>query len=96
VSEACPTPATTVNACGALGASGAGGVHRARVKRSRLGEPEPGLVTTSGVAYALRSAATWAGGRFGFSSRSSAAAPATCGLAIEVPESERTSDEERW
>ena len=50
VSTACETPAVTANDCGALGASGVGGVQRARVKSNRLGEPAPELVTTSGVA----------------------------------------------
>ena len=49
----------------------------------------PTLYTASGVAKATMSLAICAGVLLGFSSSISAAAPATCGAAIEVPEIER-------
>src|SRR5829696_6294305 len=52
---------------------------------SRLGEPAPRPVRTSTVALSVSVLATWAGVRLGSASRSIAAAPATCGVAIEVP-----------
>src|SRR4051794_5327328 len=52
---------------------------------SRFGEPVPALVTTSVVAFAVSVAAIVAGVAPGCSESSTAAAPATCGEAIEVP-----------
>ncbi|CAM5405502.1 hypothetical protein SNARM312S_07955 [Streptomyces narbonensis] len=46
----------------------------------------PGLVTTFGVAAFTRAVPTWAGVAVGLSPRYTAAAPATCGDAIDVPE----------
>lgn len=46
----------------------------------------PGPVTTFGVAALTRPSRTWAGVLAGFCARYSAAAPTTCGVAIEVPE----------
>ena len=51
----------------------------------RFGEPVPGLVILFSVALAVRAPATWAGVRVGVALRIRAAAPATCGAAIEVP-----------
>ncbi len=55
------------------------------VSNSRLGEPVPGLVTFPVVALSLTAAATVAGVAVGSPCRYSAAAPATCGVAIDVP-----------
>src|SRR5690606_535864 len=52
----------------------------------RLGDPLPGLPTTPEVAAAVRAEETWAGVAEGLSARCRAAAPATCGLAMDVPE----------
>ncbi|KOX51980.1 hypothetical protein ADL08_02870 [Streptomyces sp. NRRL F-6492] len=65
---------------------GGGVVPPSPTYRSRFGEPVPGLVTTFGVAAAVRAAETWAGVAVGLAARWSAAAPATCGVAIDVPE----------
>src|SRR5689334_22994556 len=51
----------------------------------RSGEPEPIPVRTPGVARLMSAAPTWDGVRLGFSCSNRAAAPATCGVAIEVP-----------
>ena len=56
---------------------------------SRLKEPWPGFVTTLRVDDVASAAATSAGVRAGFCPSASAATPATCGAAIEVPESIR-------
>src|SRR5712691_2571300 len=53
--------------------------------RSRFGEPEPTLVNRSVVALLTTPAWTSAGVALGNALRYSAAAPATCGVAIEVP-----------
>ena len=45
----------------------------------------PGLVTLFGVALASRCSRTCGGVAVGFAPRTSAAAPATCGVAIDVP-----------
>src|SRR4051794_24499772 len=50
-----------------------------------LGEPAPGLTTLDAVALAFSVAATVAGVACGVAPSTSAAAPATCGVAIEVP-----------
>ena len=61
----------------------------------RFTEPR-GSVTTSGVAYDDRVVATSFGESPGFSSKSKATAPATCGAAMDVPESMTVSVEDRW
>lgn len=53
---------------------------------SRLGEPVPAFVTLFGVEPLMIAAVTVAGEALGFVSRNSAATPATCGDAIDVPE----------
>ena len=53
---------------------------------SRLGEPVPAFVTLFGVELLMIAAVTVAGEALGFVSRNSAATPATCGDAIDVPE----------
>ena len=58
---------------------------------SRLKEPWPGFVTTLRVDDVASAAATSAGVRAGFCPSASAATPATCGAAIEVPESIRVA-----
>ena len=52
----------------------------------RFGEPVPAPVTTDGVAFASRRLVIVAGVAVGSAASSRAAAPATCGAAIEVPE----------
>ncbi len=52
---------------------------------SKLGEPVPGLVTLPEVALLTRALRTVAGEALGLLWRYSAATPATCGVAIEVP-----------
>ena len=51
-----------------------------------MGDPDPGFVTLFSVALLLIAEATVAGDALGFVSKKSAATPATCGDAIEVPE----------
>src|SRR2546428_596646 len=53
--------------------------------RSLFGEPVPGPVTTSEVAFATRASRTCSGVAVGDEPRKTAAAPTTCGVAIEVP-----------
>ncbi len=65
---------------------GFGGVVEFPTLSRRFGDPVPGLVTTFGVAALTRAVATWAGVAVGLAARWSAAAPTTCGVAIEVPE----------
>ena len=55
------------------------------VYSSRFGEPEPGLVTTLVVAVEVSADVIAAGAAPGLACSVSAAAPATCGDAIEVP-----------
>src|SRR5690606_30427828 len=52
---------------------------------NRFGEPVPGLVTTFWVASATSLSRICAGVQVGFAEAISAAAPATCGEAIDVP-----------
>jgi hypothetical protein len=54
-------------------------------KSSRFGEFVPALVTLLAVADATMALATWSGRSPLSAPRSRAAAPATCGLAIDVP-----------
>ena len=58
---------------------------------SRLREPWPGFVTTLRVDDVAIAAATSAGVRAGFCPSASAATPATCGAAIDVPENVRVA-----
>ena len=51
-----------------------------------MGEPVPALVTLFGVELLMIAAVTVAGDALGFVSRNNAATPATCGVAIDVPE----------
>ncbi len=52
----------------------------------RFGDPTPTPVTTDGVAFASSRLVIVAGVAEGSAARSRAAAPATCGEAIDVPE----------
>src|SRR5215212_9582971 len=54
-------------------------------KSSLLGDPDA-LVTLFGVELLMIAAVTVAGEALGFVSRNNAATPATCGVAIDVPE----------
>ena len=63
---------------------------------SRLSEPLPGLVTALRVADDAIAEATSVGVRALFCDSASAATPATCGDAIEVPESVRVAMSEVW
>src|SRR5262249_31992209 len=54
-------------------------------KSSRFGEPVPGLVTTPVVALLTSESRTCCGVNDGFWASTRAAAPVTCGVAIEVP-----------
>src|SRR6266545_1688978 len=54
-------------------------------KRSLFGEPVPGLTTTPLVALLTRKSRTCCGVKPGLAAATRAAAPATCGVAIEVP-----------
>src|SRR5688572_20749487 len=67
------------------GGGGGGGVVPVPVKSSRFGEPLPGLPTTPVVAALVSALVTCAAVNDGFAARTSAAAPATCGAAIDVP-----------
>ena len=51
----------------------------------RFGEPVPADVTRFGVAAVTRASRTWVGVRALFAPRRRAAAPATCGEAMDVP-----------
>lgn len=62
-----------------------GTVASAPVKTRRFGEPVPGDETMPDVAPATRRSVTCCGVRVGWPSSNKAAAPATCGAAIEVP-----------
>ena len=66
---------------GARGATGAGGA----TSSSAVGEPGPASATAPGTALLTSASRTCCGVRFGFAASSSAAAPVTCGVAIEVP-----------
>ena len=57
----------------------------APVYSSLFGEPVPALVTLPVVASATMASRTWVGVSAGLFARYSAATPATCGVAIEVP-----------
>jgi hypothetical protein len=60
-------------------------------KTSRLSEPVPGFVTVFRVADEAIADATSLGVSAEFCESASAATPATCGAAIEVPESVRVA-----
>src|SRR4051812_26622329 len=57
----------------------------ATVYSRRFGEPEPMLVSVPFVEWSTRYLRTAAGDHAGWASRIRAAAPATCGAAMEVP-----------
>jgi hypothetical protein len=59
------------------------------VYRSKLSEFLPAFFTTYGVALMRSCASTSAGDKLSSDSRMSAAAPATCGAAMDVPLSVR-------
>src|SRR4029453_6618536 len=81
-----PAQATVKFATGAAFAGGGVGVLSANaLNRSRFGELSPGSWMTLAVAFVRSAVATAAGVAFGFVSRNNAAAPVTCGVAIEVP-----------
>ena len=60
-------------------------------KARRFNDPAPGLLTALRVAEVAIADATCAGVRAGFCDKASAATPATCGAAIEVPLSVRVA-----
>lgn len=53
--------------------------------KSKFGDPTPALPTTPCVAWATSCAETAAGDKDGSLSNNRAAAPATCGAAMDVP-----------
>src|SRR5688500_4360655 len=65
--------------------TGAGDGAAASVLSSRFGVPAPGAAMTSVLVWASSFAETSAGLSAGFADSRSAAAPATCGAAMEVP-----------
>ena len=69
-----------------VGVGVGGGAPVSNEKSSRLGEPVPAFVTLFGVELLTIAAVTVAGDAVGFVSRNNAATPATCGVAIDVPE----------
>ena len=69
---------------GGGGGGGGGAVPSSEYSR-RFGEPVPGLVTLPVVALVVIALATVAGEAAGAPCRYSAATPATCGVAIDVP-----------
>src|SRR5262245_45497287 len=89
VIELVPVPrsgmATSVPLVAAGHGPGGGGGAPAPVNSRMFGEPVPGLVILFGVPLDFSAAWTVAGDAVGLSPRNSAAAPATCGVAIEVP-----------
>ena len=72
------------------------GVEESPTKRSRLSDPLPASVTTPVVEAVESLLVTWAGVSSGSPESSSAAAPATWGLAIEVPFQVAVDVVERW
>src|SRR4051812_12022126 len=76
--------ATSVSLSKYLPADG-GVVVPAPTKSSRFAEPAPGLVTLPGVASATSLSRTCAGVSDGDAPSTSAAAPTTAGVAIDVP-----------
>src|SRR5688572_23916306 len=67
------------------GGGGGGGSVPVPTNSSLFGEPVRGSVTTPLVARLTRSSRTCCGDQVGLLSSASAAAPATCGVAMEVP-----------
>src|SRR3712207_2433426 len=67
------------------GGGGGGGVPPSPTNSSLFGEPVPGLVTLFDVALLTSVSRTCCGVKPGFAASTSAAAPATCGAAIDVP-----------
>src|SRR5687767_12419127 len=70
---------------GGGGGGGGGGAAPRSEYSKRLGEPVPGLEILFGVELSLIAAHTVAGDALGFPARYSAATPATCGVAMDVP-----------
>ena len=66
-------------------ATGVGTNDAVSVANSKVVEPVPADVTFAGVEVDTREVRIWAGVAAGFFSRRSAAEPATCGEAIDVP-----------
>ncbi len=85
-SDAWPTPPTALSDVGVEGAVGAGVSNVERAYSNKLGEPEPWFVTLSGVATFNMRCAIWSGVASGSICNHKAAAPATCGAAIDVPD----------
>ena len=83
-----------VSEVGVDGAMGAGETNAAPVYRIRFGDPAANPVIASGVASFVICSAIWAGVAVGSDCNSNTAAPATCGEAIEVPESMRDALDE--
>ena len=79
---------------GTDGATGFGETNAAPVYSTRFGEPAAKPVMASGVALLTINAAICAGVAVGSDCNSNAAAPATCGEAIEVPDSKRDALDE--
>lgn len=84
-------PSVTFHICSEGGAGdvevlveGSGSV-KPPVYNNRLGEPGMASLTMDAVATCSKRSATWLGVRFGSCWSNSAAAPATCGQAIDVP-----------
>ena len=88
-------PPIAIKSRGTLGAIGTGADHADFVYTNKLTEPEPAPLIASGVAKVINFSLTAAGDIAESDSRSNAAAPATCGDAIDVPDNERIAlDEE--
>ena len=88
-------PPIAIKSRGTLGAIGTGADHADFVYTNKLTEPKPALLIASGVANVINFSLTAAGDIVESDSRSNAAAPATCGDAIDVPDNERIAlDEE--
>lgn len=79
-------PVTTTSSPAQPGGGGGGGGAPSNTECRRMfGEPEPGLPTTPGVPLATMASRTCCGDADGFAARYSAATPATCGVAMDVP-----------
>ena len=88
------SPPTAVKSRGTLGAIGTGADQADFVYSNKFAEPDPAPTTTSGVAYVSNFVATAAGDMAESASSKSAAAPATWGEAIEVPDLPRSAVDE--
>ena len=69
-----------------VGVGVGGGAPVRSEKSNRFGDPVPGLLTLFSVELLMIAAVTVAGEAVGLVSRNKAATPATCGVAIDVPE----------